>query len=206
MPGVDRSMHTSRPEDASDRIQVHGTTIAIRAAIGDDAQPTWVAAMIRGPSGSGKSDLALRCLVQPLNALFPAPAQALGVRLVADDRTVLAMTSPSAATVVTASAPPSIAGLLEVRGLGVVAVPHIPEARLILIVDLVAPAEVTRYPALERTPIALISSVAELPRYVMTPFEVASPLKLLLALARTASTGCPVGADAAKHHCLPEGQ
>jgi serine kinase of HPr protein (carbohydrate metabolism regulator) len=36
--------------------QLHATTIAVQLRTG------WVAAAIRGPSGSGKSDLALRCL------------------------------------------------------------------------------------------------------------------------------------------------
>jgi HPr kinase/phosphorylase len=197
-------------------MQMHGTTIAIK--MGPDGQACWVAAMIRGPSGSGKSDLALRCLAQPLTAMFPLSAQQLGVQLVADDRTDLTVTSAAtgAATIVTAHAPTSIAGLLEVRGLGIVTVPHVPSARLILIADLVSATEVQRYPVDESTWgesagggsawVDPISNVAKLPRYVMYPFEPSSPLKLLLALARTALTGSPVGADAAKHHCLPEGQ
>jgi serine kinase of HPr protein (carbohydrate metabolism regulator) len=52
----------------------HGTAIAIGSH----------AALIRGASGAGKSDLALRCLAVAPTALIPGPA-----RLVADDRVEL---------------------------------------------------------------------------------------------------------------------
>jgi HPr kinase/phosphorylase len=185
---------------------MHGTTIAIMmiepTGLENDTQPIWVAAIIRGPSGSGKSDLALRCLAQPLNAMFPASARRMGVHLVADDRTDLTLTP----TVITARPPAAIAGLLEVRGLGIVVVPHVPAARLVLVVDLVTAAEVPRYPAEDWMQIGPATNAVKLPHYQVPPFELSSPLKLLLALARTALTGSPVGADAAKHHCLPEGQ
>jgi HPr kinase/phosphorylase len=210
--GVDRSMQSSLPAD-DDRFLMHGTTIAIMiGAEGHaeglgDAQPAWVAAMICGPSGSGKSDLALRCLAQPLNAIFPASTLPLGVRLVADDQTDLIIARAAhAKNAITARPPVSIAGLLEVRGLGIIAVPHVTAARLILVVDLVTAAEVQRYPADDWTQFGPATNAVELPHYQVAPFEASSPLKLLLALARTALTGSPVGADAAKHHCLPEGQ
>jgi HPr kinase/phosphorylase len=200
------------------KFQVHGTTIALHfgAAINDPVAVAtfWVAALIRGPSGSGKSDLALRCLAQPLDRLFPLSAQQHGARLVADDRTdltVMTTTKPVAVNVpsnraVTASAPGAIAGLLEVRGLGIVAVPQVPQARLILVVDLATPDQVPRYPDHATVAIGPEGSVTVLPRMLIAPFEVASPLKLLLALLRTARSGSPVGADATKHHYLPEGQ
>lgn len=71
---------------------VHATTIAIDGA----------GVLLRGPSASGKSDLALRLIDD-------------GARLVADDRTVLALRDG----IVEASAPPSIRGKIEVRGLGI---------------------------------------------------------------------------------------
>jgi HPr kinase/phosphorylase len=216
--------------DQQTRYQVYGTTIAlyVGADVGDAdslyseagprtgketrqhaVAPTWVAALIRGASGSGKSDLALRCLAQPLNALFPSSARAFGARLVADDRTDLTTASgpsASAVSVPVASAPASISGLLEVRGLGVVAVPQVSLARLILVVDL-APADlVPRYPDHATVSIGPDGHVSILPRVVVAPFEIASPLKLLLALVRTALNGTPVGSDATKHHYLPEGQ
>ena len=71
--------------------------------------------LLLGPSGSGKSDLLLRLLDH-------------GFTLVADDRVDLqdGIASP----------PPALAGLLEVRGIGVVQWPHLPSAPVALAVDL----------------------------------------------------------------------
>lgn len=193
------------------RFQMHGTTIALK--LGENHR--WVAAMIRGPSGSGKSDLALRCLAQPLGSLLPDSGVPTGVSLIADDRTELSAAGQAPNLTITASSPPSIAGLIEVRGLGIVAVPHIPSAQLVLIVDLVSPRDVSRFPTPATTtigPIGIIDDrataqhVAVLPQITLTPFEASSPLKLMLALIQTAMTGSPMVADAAKHHRLPEGQ
>jgi serine kinase of HPr protein (carbohydrate metabolism regulator) len=76
---------------------LHAGLIALRVA------GAWKGALIHGPSGIGKSDLALRALEA-------------GFRLVADDR-VLVFVSDG---MVFGSAPPALRGLLEVRGVGVV--------------------------------------------------------------------------------------
>jgi HPr kinase/phosphorylase len=193
------------------RVQMHGTTIALKP----DESEGWVAAIIRGPSGSGKSDLALRCLAHPLGPLFPGAVVQSGIRLVADDQTVLSAENQGAHVIVNASSPRSIAGLMEVRGLGILNVPHIATAELILVVDLVPSGDVPRLPTPGNIMIDLVQTdargeqarfVALLPHVKLTPFEHASPIKLLLALIRTSRTGSPIFADAAKHHCLPEGQ
>ena len=72
--------------------------------------------LLRGPSGSGKSDLALRLIDG-------------GARLVADDQTALAVENG----VLVAHPPRSIAGRLEVRGLGIVTVPWAPSAPIGLV-------------------------------------------------------------------------
>jgi HPr kinase/phosphorylase len=208
---------------ATTRLQVHGTTVGLHVC-GRGGPREAVAALIRGPSGAGKSDLALRCLAQP-----PLPNTLIGgdvgsAQLVADDRTDLVVTNG----VWMASCPSTIAGLIEVRGLGIVAVPYFATARLVLVVDLVESRQVARLPTYEATQLMqpmlspmlapLLTGrtphVADLPRLAIVPFEASSPLKLLLALVRTAFTGSPVGAnaganagaDAAIHHHLPEGQ
>lgn len=71
--------------------------------------------LVVGPSGSGKSDLALRLLSR-------------GFELVADDQVDIADGM--------ASCPTQLAGLLEVRGIGIVRLPWRPQARLALMVDL----------------------------------------------------------------------
>lgn len=78
-----------------------------------------VGALLTGPSGAGKSDLALRLLEH-------------GAHLVADDRVVLRREGAD----VIASAPPSLAGLLEIRGYGVVSVPAKSEAVIRRVIDL----------------------------------------------------------------------
>lgn len=71
--------------------------------------------MLLGPPGSGKSDLVLRLLD-------------IGFVLVADDRVEIedGVARPA----------PTLAGLLEVRGLGVMRLPHAAQARVALAVRL----------------------------------------------------------------------
>lgn len=92
------------------------------------------AVLLYGASGSGKSDLALRLIDR-------------GARLIADDRTLLRREGAA----LLAAPPETIAGLIEVRGLGVVAAPGAATAAdafpVALAVRLVAdPAEVVRMP------------------------------------------------------------
>jgi serine kinase of HPr protein (carbohydrate metabolism regulator) len=77
----------------------HAGLIAIR-----DGGP-WRGVLIEGPSGSGKSDLALRALDQ-------------GFRLAADDRVILWACDGR----LYGRAPASLSGLIEVRGVDVVRV------------------------------------------------------------------------------------
>jgi serine kinase of HPr protein (carbohydrate metabolism regulator) len=141
----------------------HATTIALSGR----------AAMIRGASGAGKSDLALRCLSVP--AGFAAGGKA---KLVADDQSIATRDGDD----VIVSAPAALTGMIEVRGLGIFRVPAITSARLDLIVDLVARDEIERMPESVET-----VSVAGRPvrRIALDPFEASAPLKLLLALAGT---------------------
>ncbi|MBM3601390.1 MAG: serine/threonine protein kinase [Alphaproteobacteria bacterium] len=124
------------------------------------------AVLLRGAPGSGKSDLALRLIDQ-------------GWRLVADDRTMI----ETEAGRVTATAPAEIAGRLEVRGIGIVSVPHVARACVSLVVDLVAPTEIDRLPE------ALTCTVAgvELPLIRLAPFEASAVAKVRLAVQ--AATG-----------------
>ncbi len=93
---------------------IHATTIAIAGR----------AILITGPSGIGKSDLALRLIDR-------------GARLVSDDYTRLRR----AGDLILATAPDNIAGLLEVRGLGILRFPVINEARIALHVELAPEAD-----------------------------------------------------------------
>lgn len=84
--------------------------------------------LLMGPPGSGKSDLLLRLLDR-------------GFALVADDRVDIDADS------LVARPPPALAGLLEVRGLGLLRLPHLPQARLALALNLGATADRLPVPA-----------------------------------------------------------
>ena len=77
------------------------------------------AVLIGGPSGSGKSDLALRLLDR-------------GFKLVSDDQTIVRREGER----LLASAPPTIAGKLEVRGIGIVEVEAVDDVAVTLFVEL----------------------------------------------------------------------
>jgi serine kinase of HPr protein (carbohydrate metabolism regulator) len=87
------------------------------------------AVLIRGPSGAGKSRLAL-ALIEAARCGTLSFA-----RLVADDRTALDVASGR----LLARPPAALAGLIEVRGLGVRRLPHEPVATVGLVVDLASP-------------------------------------------------------------------
>jgi len=140
----------------------HGTAIALAGN----------AVLIRGASGSGKSDLALRCLALAPTALIASPTM-----LVADDRVEITRKGERLAI----EAPATIRGKLEVRGLGIVTVPFVASAELVLVADLVAPERIERLP--DPAPVVELAGV-RLPLLHISPFEAAAPVKLLLALAQ----------------------
>jgi HPr kinase/phosphorylase len=141
---------------------VHGTCVALgRRGV-----------LLRGGAGSGKSDLALRFMALPgEGALCPG--------LVADDQ-VYVMAHPNGT--LSASAPPSIAGKIEVRGLGIMPVPFLPEAELVLVCDFVGGKEVPRMP-LESENLTVLAGIP-LPTLRLAPFEASAPIKLKMALLR----------------------
>ncbi|WP_076069254.1 HPr kinase/phosphorylase [Sphingomonas montana] len=120
-----------------------------------------LAVLLFGRSGAGKSDLALRLIDR-------------GWSLVSDDYTIVARHGASAV----ASPPPSIAGRMEVRGIGIVGMPHRTAVPVALLCDLDG--------LVERMPGACTGTVAgiALPRIVLAALEPSAPLKLELALQR----------------------
>lgn len=124
------------------------------------------AVLLRGPSGSGKSDLAFRLIEA-------------GARLVADDRTIL----HAANARLVASAPEGIRGLIEIRGLGPVPLLPAPPTPVALLVDLVPHAQVPRLP----DPDHEILLGLLLPRLALDPFAASAASVVRLALARAAA-------------------
>jgi HPr kinase/phosphorylase len=94
------------------------------------------ALLIRGPSGSGKSRLALELMEAGRNGVLPF------VRLVADDRVYL----EAAGGRLLACPAELLAGLIEVHGIGIRRVPYEACAVVGLVVDLAA-ADADRLPA-----------------------------------------------------------
>lgn len=138
-------------------VLVHGTTVALEGE----------GVLLRGPSGSGKSDLALR--------LIDA-----GARLVADDQTELSRTPNG----LMARSPASIAGKLEVRGVGILRAPAVPSAPVRLVVDLVPADRVERLPEPQFCEYLQCS----LPLLALAPFEASTPAKIRLALTGLVQT------------------
>jgi HPr kinase/phosphorylase len=137
----------------------HGTAVAI------DGE----AVLLRGPSGTGKSDLALRLIDR-------------GARLVADDQTLLRRVGDR----VIAGAPPPIAGLIEIRGIGIVTVEAIDVVPLFLIADLIPLGEVKRMP--ERTFETILG--VPVPLIALAALEASAAAKLRL-LRRALAAGSP---------------
>src|SRR5437764_7660222 len=139
---------------------LHATAIAIEGR----------AVLLRGASGAGKSDLALR--------LIDA-----GARLVADDQSELFRRGDS----LIVRAPATIAGLIEVRGIGIVRLDTLAEAPVALLVDLV-PAE-----TLERLPVRRKETILglDLPLIALAPFEASAAAKLRLAPRTFTEPGLP---------------
>ncbi len=121
--------------------------------------------LIRGDSASGKSALLL--------ALMAMDAQRNA--LTADDRVALAAHHGR----LVARVPPELAGLIEVRGQGVLKRPHVSPIVVDMVVDMLPPADCPRMPEPgERAEIAGIS----LPRLVLPAGQNDGALRVLTAL------------------------
>ena len=109
--------------------------------------------LLLGPPGAGKSDLALRLIDR-------------GFELVADDRVEI--------DGLTATAPAGLAGLIEVRGLGILRLPALAKAALALAVEL--REEVPRMPEPARL------ATPDLPLIILDPRGASAALRVALAL------------------------
>lgn len=99
-------------------VNIHASCIRLSRAGRAFRAPADAGVLLLGDSGSGKSDVALRLIAD-------------GAQLVADDRTDLSFERG----LLVARAPSRIAGLLEIRGLGVVELPRAASAAIALVVN-----------------------------------------------------------------------
>ena len=131
---------------------VHASTVATEGR----------AVVILGPSGSGKSDLALRLLDR-------------GFTLVSDDQTVVKKDGER----LLASPPPNIAGKLEIRGIGIVDMETVTDIPVALLVELTS--EIQRLPDENRERPLL---GVKLPLISIDAMTASAPSKVALALDR----------------------
>lgn len=128
---------------------LHATTVAINGR----------AVLLAGVSGIGKSDLALRLIDR-------------GATLVSDDYTLVERIDGE----LIATAPETIAGLMEVRGIGLVAMAHV-DAPVALLIDL--SDRVDRMPA---DPLTRAVAGIDVPVVTLAPLEASAPIKVEFAL------------------------
>lgn len=117
--------------------------------------------IIRGPSGSGKSDLALRLIAD-------------GGRLVADDYVWVG----AEAGTLYAVAPDTIAGQMEVRGIGIVASPALRVTPIDCVLELVGRAAIDRLPPPRLVEIGGLF----LPSFDLDPFQASAVAKVAAAI------------------------
>jgi serine kinase of HPr protein (carbohydrate metabolism regulator) len=147
--------------------RLHATCVAIDAT----------GLLLRGVSGSGKSDLALRLIDG-------------GARLVADDQVELRRDGGR----LVASAPEGLRGLIEVRGLGLARVSALDKAVLGLVVELVTSDAIERLP--EPADCEILG--LRVPRLAVAPFQASAAALLRAAVTALGQDPAPVGAFQAR--------
>jgi hypothetical protein len=145
---------TPDPTSSGDAVEIHATAVAIDGR----------GVLLRGRSGAGKSDLALRLVDR-------------GALLVSDDRVRIERRGGMLYLLPPPAAPAALRHRLEVRGLGIVPLPGIAEAPLALVVDLAPGRSLERLP--EPQSCGYLGKAV--PLLTLDPFAASAPAKLRLA-------------------------
>ena len=137
-------------------LRIDGVAVAI------DSQ----AVILRGPSGSGRSDLALRLMDE-------------GAQLISDEQVELHREGERLLVGIPAAMPAELRGVIEARGVGLVAVPHVDRFMpLAWVIDMASAAEIERMPAAETAEYLGVAA----PLLKLDPFAVSATAKLRLAV------------------------
>lgn len=118
------------------------------------------AILISGRPGSGKSDLALRLIDR-------------GAVLVSDDYTIVTRSEGQ----LLASPPETIRGRIEVRGIGLVAMPHETAVPVALVIDIDEPVPRMPEPGTTR----LMADI-DVPLFALSAYEASAAIKVELLL------------------------
>jgi hypothetical protein len=151
----------------SDAVNIHASCVMLAKAAAFPFGMHFMGILILGDSGSGKSDLSLRLIEQ-------------GAILVADDRTDLFVDGGK----LKASPPAALAGLIEMRGVGIIALSYEKIAEISLVVQLAARDAIPRLPEPARftPPAPLALPDAALPPLIhIDPLEASATAKVRYA-------------------------
>lgn len=146
--------------DRSGTVTIHATAVRVADR----------GVLIRGRSGAGKSALALELIDDPRNAAL----------LVADDQVVLR----NAGDGIMMSAPAALAGLIEIRGIGIVRLAPADETPLSLVVDLLPAEACIRHPDDSEKSATVLGT--GIPRLTLAIGATATAARIRLALANWA--------------------
>lgn len=141
--------------------QIHATLVALGES----------GALLLGPSGSGKSDLALRFIMSPPLPQFKNHEPIF----IADDRVILSLKNGR----VFGAAPQALQGKLEVRHLGIKDMPFKDQAEIKLVIELLPDKSIERLPPEDQFFRLLEQSI---PLIQLDPFEASAVNKMILAL------------------------
>lgn len=125
--------------------------------------------IIRGASGSGKSDLVLRLI------------DGYGAKLVADDQVILQMKNDG----LYASPPEILAGKLEIRGQGIVDMAYCAEIKIEAVIDLVPLENIERMPEPDQLKTTL--EQVQLPRLKLHARVASAPARIRAFLKNNAA-------------------
>jgi serine kinase of HPr protein (carbohydrate metabolism regulator) len=122
--------------------------------------------LLRGPSGSGRSDLALRLIDE-------------GAKLISDEQVELHRDGERLLIGVPEVMPERLKGYIEARGLGLAQVPHVDVPQLLAwVVDMTDRAQIDRLPAAQSAEYLGLKA----PLLKLDPFSLSATAKLRLAV------------------------
>jgi len=166
------------PAALKSQFLVHATAVKLAGATRPFGGFTDGGVLLLGPSGSGKSDVALRLI-------------SAGAELISDDQTLLFVEQG----ILFADAPATIKDTMEIRGVGILRMKSTGKTPIILAVQLDENAGVARMPepSVYGLPVGLKGAVSP-PLLTFDPSEASTPAKIAAAAAAIVGERAVAGA------------